>query len=195
MAGTPDDMQIIAKVLGGEVNAFEQLLVRYETPVARIVAAHVPDDHVAETAHETFIRAYKSLSGYAPKKPFINWLTTIALRSCHDFWRQQYRRKDAPACDMSEDGQLFLENAMSSRSKDEFDALASCQEARQILDLLLDQLSPMDRMILTLIYLEERSTRETAEMLDISVANVKVRAFRAKRKSQSFLKRHGIQGG
>ena len=64
-----------------------------------------------------------------------------------------------------------------------------------MLSLVLDQLAPMDRMVLTLTYLEERSTKETAEMLDISVPNVKVRAFRAKKKLKSFLKRHGIQGG
>lgn len=195
MAGKPDDMRVIADVLDGDVNAFEHLLDRYEIAVARVVAAHVPGEHVAEVAHETFIRAYKSLPGYAPTKPFINWLTTIATRSCHDFWRQQYRRKEAPACDLSEDGQHFLETALAPQSKDDFDALARQQEARQLLDLVLDQLAPLDRMILTLTYLEERSVRETADMLDISVPNVKVRAFRAKRKLKSFLKRHGIQGG
>lgn len=195
MAGQPDDMQVITEVLGGDTDAFEVLLERYESTVARVVAAHVPGDHVAEVAHETFIRAYKSLPGYAPIRPFANWLTTIASRACHDFWRAQYRRREAPACDLSDDGQRFLEAALATESRDRFDAFVRQREAREVLGLVLDLLSPMDRMVLTLTYLEERPVKETAEMLGISVPNVKARSFRAKKKLKSFLKRHGIQGG
>lgn len=195
MAGQQDDMSIIAAVLDGDTNAFEQLLARYETVVVKVVAAHVPGAHVEEVVQETFISAYKSLAGYAPVKPFANWLTTIAARSCHNFWRAHYRRREAPVCDLSEDGQRFIETALASRSQEVFDSLTRRDEARQLLALVLDKLSPTDRMVLTMTYLEERSIRETAEMLGISVPNVKVRSFRAKQKLRHFLKRHGIQGG
>ncbi|QGY40522.1 sigma-70 family RNA polymerase sigma factor [Pseudodesulfovibrio cashew] len=195
MPGTPDDMQIIAEVLGGDADAFKLLLERYESTVARVVGSHVPAENVTEVVHETFIRAYGSLSGYAPVKPFANWLVTIASRSCHDYWRARYRRRESSASDLSEDGQAFLENAMAVESRERFDALVRQTEAQEVLSLLLDQLAPMDRMVVTLTYLEERSVKETAAMLGISVPNVKVRAYRAKRKLKSFLKRHGIQGG
>lgn len=194
MAGHPDDMRIITEVLDGDVNAFEQLLARYESTVARVVAAHVPGPYVEEVAHEAFIKAYKSLSRYKPIKPFPNWLTTIATRSCHDFWRTRYRRQESSASELSEDGQAFLETAMTMEAREHFDDMANQREAREVLDLVLDQLAPLDRMILALTYFEERSTRETAEMLDISVPNVKVRSFRAKRKLKDFLKKHGVQG-
>lgn len=195
MAGKPDDTYVIGQILDGDANAFEVLLERYEMPIARVVAAHVPGSHVAEVSHEAFIRAYKSLPRYKPEKPLINWLTTIASRTCHDFWRDHYRRREAPACDLSEDGQHFLETALATESQDAFDALVRQRDAQEVLALVLDQLAPMDRMVLTLTYLEERSVKETAEMLDISVPNVKVRSYRAKRKLKSFLKRQGIQGG
>ncbi|CCH48567.1 RNA polymerase sigma factor [Pseudodesulfovibrio piezophilus] len=195
MPGKPDDMALITEIISGDTNAFKFLLERYEIRVARIVAAHVPPEHVAEVSHETFIRAFKSLHGYSPVKPFLNWLTTIATRSCHDFWRDHYRRKESLTCDLSLDGQRFMETALAEESKDKFDSLVRQREAQELLALLLDQLAPMDRMVLTLTYLEERSTKETAAMLDISVPNVKVRSFRAKRKLKSFLKRNGIQGG
>jgi len=195
MPGTPDDMTIITKVLNGDADAFRHLLDRYEAPVARLVAAHVPGNCVAEVAHDTFIRAYRSLPGYKPVRPFCNWLTTIATRSCHDFWRDRYRRREAPASDMSEDGQRFMEIALASDSVEAFESIARQHEVREILSLVLNQLSPLDRMVLTMTYLEERSVKESAEMLGISIPNVKVRSFRAKRKLRSFLKRHGIQGG
>ena len=195
MAGQPDDMSIIAQVVGGDVDAFEHLLARYEAPVTSLVAAHVPAEHVAEVAHEAFIRAFKALPGYVPKRPLRNWLTTIALRSCHDFWRARYRRREAPASDLSEDGQQFMETAMAADSREEFERLARAREAKEVLALVLDRLSPMDRLVITLTGLEERTVGEAAEMLGISVPNVKIRAHRARRKLRHFLKRHGIQGG
>ncbi|MDD3312897.1 RNA polymerase sigma factor [Pseudodesulfovibrio sp.] len=195
MAGQPDDMSIIAAVVGGDVDAFGQLLARYETAVGNLVAAHVPGEDVAEVAHDAFVRAFKALPGYRPTAPFLNWLTTIALRSCHDFWRDRYRRREAPASDLSDDGQRFLEAALAANSREEFDRLARAREAREVLALVLDQLAPLDRLVLTLTSLEERTVGETAEMLGISVPNVKIRAYRARLKLRHFLKRYGIQGG
>ena len=195
MAGQPDDMSIIAQVVGGDVDAFEHLLARYEAPVINLVAAHVPGEHVAEVAHEAFIRAFKALPGYAPKRPFRNWLTTIALRTCHDFWRVHYRRREAPASDLSDNGQQFIEAAMAADSREEFERLARAREAREVLALVLDRLSPMDRLVITLTGLEERPVSEAAEMLGISVPNVKIRAHRARLKLRHFLKQHGMQGG
>jgi len=195
MAGQPDDMSIIAAVVGGDVDAFGLLLTRYEVPVSSLVAAHVPGEDVAEVAHDAFVRAFKALPGYRPTAPFLNWLTTIALRSCHDFWRARYRCREAPASDLSEDGQQFLEAALAADSREEFDRLASAREAREVLALVLDQLAPLDRLVLTLTSLEERTVGETAEMLGISVPNVKIRAYRARLKLRQFLKHYGIQGG
>ena len=195
MAGNPDDMTIIAEVLNGDTDAFELLLTRYERTVTCVIAAHVPGEHVAEVSHETFVRAYKSLAKYMPVKPFKNWLTTIAARSCHDFWREQYRRREAPISDLSEDGQRFIETALLARSQEAFEKLARQREASELLTLVLDSLNPMDRMVITMTYLEERTIGETAQLLGISVPNVKIRAYRARQKLKGFLKRHGIHGG
>jgi len=195
MPGKQDDTFVIGRVLDGDRDAFALLLERYEGHVSRLVAAHVPGQHVAEVAHDAFIRAYKSLAGYKPVKPFRNWLTTIALRSCHDFWRKQYRNRETPVCDMSDDGQQWLETAMAPGSNEVFESQVRQREAREVLDMALAHVSPMDRMVLTLTYLEERTIKEAAQMLDISVPNVKIRAYRAKRKLKVFLERCGIQGG
>jgi RNA polymerase sigma-70 factor, ECF subfamily len=154
----------------------------------------VPTDQASEVAHEAFIRAFRGLPGYRPIKPFRNWLTIVTLRCCKDYCRRAYRNREAPVCDMSEDGQRWLDTAMAAASTEEFETLARRHELGEILEAVLAMLSPQDRMVMTLCYLEERSTRETAEMLGISVPNVKVRAFRARRKLKGFLKRYGIQG-
>lgn len=189
-----DDAEVIERILDGDRDAFALLLKRHESHVSRLVAAHVPPDQVAEVAHEAFIRAFRGLPAYRPVKPFRHWLTTVTLRCCKDYWRREYRNREAPVCDLSEDGQRWLDTALAATSEEEFETLASRRELGEILEAVLARLSPLDRMVMTLSYLEERPTKETAEMLGISVPNVKVRAFRAKRKLKGFLKRYGIQG-
>lgn len=195
MTALVEDTDVIEKVLGGNRDAFAILLERHEGHVSRLVAAHVPGDQVAEVAHEAFIRAYKSLGGYRPEKPFRNWLTTIALRTCKDYWRKRYRSREAPVSDLSENGQQWLDAAMAPQSTESFESMARQREAREVLNAVLGRLSPTDRMVLTMSYLEGHSNKETAQMLDISVPNVKIRAYRAKRKLRAYLQRYGIQGG
>ncbi|AMK10763.1 MAG: RNA polymerase sigma factor [Pseudodesulfovibrio sp.] len=194
MAGQLEDVQVIERVLDGDRDAFALLLQRHEAHVARLVSAHVPAGQSAEVAHEAFIRAFRGLPSYRPVKPFRNWLTTIALRCCKDYWRREYRNREAPVSDLSEDGQRWLDTALASDSRETFETQVRQREYREILNAVLARLAPLDRMVLTLSYIEERTTGETAEMLGISVPNVKVRAFRAKRKLKGFLKRYGIQG-
>ncbi|TKB71486.1 MAG: RNA polymerase, partial [Nitrospira sp.] len=70
-----DDLEIIRRVLSGETDGFAELIARYQQHVARIVNRHVPPDLVAEVAHDVFVRAYDSLSGFAGESPFDHWLS------------------------------------------------------------------------------------------------------------------------
>ncbi len=191
------ELVIIKRVLDGDINEFEKLIELHQDHVARILSAHIPRDSVEEVAHEVFIRCYNSLDGYKPQKAFKAWLATIAIRSCHDFWRKRYRNREVPASEFAEDCQLLLENALASKSRDEFEALARQREARELADALLDRVKPLDRMILVLTYVQGMTAKEAANLLEISVANVKVRSFRARKTLRqyynklSFGEKHG----
>jgi RNA polymerase sigma-70 factor (ECF subfamily) len=65
-----DDREIIEDVRGGNVNAFEELIVRYEDWVFSIVRDHIPTDRVGEVAHDVFCRAYRSIGNFRFIKPF-----------------------------------------------------------------------------------------------------------------------------
>lgn len=194
MEAVNEDWDTVRTVLEGDTAAYALIIDRHQVHVATIVGAHVPPQYVSEIAHETFVRAYRSLASYAPKKPFKHWLTTIALRSCTDFWRSHYRKKESPLCDFSDNSAQWLEAVCFAESEREFERLSQEQEARDVLHLVLDSLPPLDRMVLVMTQLEEYSSAEAAELLGISSANVKVRAFRAKRTLKKLLKKHGIEG-
>lgn len=181
------DSQIIAQVLNGRVNLFEELIVRHQDQVAAIVAGKVPPDRVAEVAHDVFVRAFKSLRSFRGDSPFQHWLSSIAVRACRDFWRGQYRNQETPFSALSEEAQAWLESREGAASGGQGQDTTDRFETRELMDWALGQLKPVDRMVLTLTYFEDKSVGETAELMGISQANVKIKAMRARGKLRKII--------
>jgi RNA polymerase sigma-70 factor (ECF subfamily) len=189
MPGLPDE-EIIRRVVAGDADLFEELLMRYQEHVGRIVAGHVPRDMVEEVAHDVFVRAYVSLPSYSFRTPFSHWLSTIAVRTCYDAWRTVSARKEVPLSgprDVAEGQQQWIEHVLASESRARFDALVRQRDATDLLQRALAQLSPENRTVVTLVHLDGHSVREAAELLGWTVVNVKVRAHRARQQLRKIL--------
>jgi RNA polymerase sigma-70 factor (ECF subfamily) len=183
------DEGIVRQVLDGNVNAFESVILRYRVFVLTIVKKHVPEDAVEETAQEAFVRAYQALPTFKGTGAFSQWLASIVVRTCHDYWRKAYRSREIPISALTEDHSQWLEEVISQRPEEAPDGLEPQREAREILDWALGKLSAGDRMVLELVYLEGRSVQEAAELLGWSKANVKVRSFRSRMKLEKLLRK------
>lgn len=181
------DAETIQRVVSGDVNAFEILLRRYKGHVMGVVGNHVPPAEVDDVSQNAFIRAYQSLGGYKEKGEFKNWLTGVAVRTCYDFWRKKYKRKEVPMGDLSDGHLKWLESVAAEQSSVAFKALQKQTEAQEILAWALNRLSAADRMVLELVYLEGLSGKEAAAHLGWSLANVKVRSFRARNKLKKMI--------
>jgi len=186
-SGSSDDAQTVGSVLNGDVNAFEKLMRKYADLVLRIVKKHVNYEAVEETTHEVFIRAFQSLPGFRSEGNFRQWLSSIAVRTCYDYWRKVYRSREIPMSHISETHREWLEAVLLDQSGQSFEEKGAQEEAREVLEWALERLSAEDRMVLELIYLEGLSSREAAKLLDWSVANVKVRSFRARKKLRKVI--------
>jgi RNA polymerase sigma-70 factor (ECF subfamily) len=182
-----EDVRVIKEIRAGNVDAYARIMTKYQGRVAGIVSGHAPRERVSELTHEVFVRAYRSLAGYRGDSPFGHWLAKVTVRTCHDFWRSEYRRRERPESELSDECRAFAEDAAALDASEAAEETASRQEARELLAWALDRLSPTDRMVVTLTHLEERPVAEAAEMLGISVPNVKVRAFRARKKLRDLL--------
>jgi len=182
------DAEIVLQVLEGNVNSFESLMSRYKDLVLRIVKKHVPYSEVEELAQETFIRVYQSLSGFKSKGDFKQWLSSIAVRTCYDYWRKAYRNKEVTMSSLSERHQKWLEEVVSDQMEAPFQENDVQKEATELLDWAMGKLTPEDRMVMELIYLEGMSGKEASDLLGWSVANIKVRAFRSRAKLKKLLK-------
>ncbi|MDM8554434.1 RNA polymerase sigma factor [Desulfococcaceae bacterium HSG7] len=181
------DTEIICRVIGGDVNAFELLLKKYKNHVFSIVKKHIPCQHAEETVQDVFVTVYQSLHTFKGKSSFKRWLSAIATRTCYDFWRKTYKSHEIPMSALSEKQQDWIEEVMADDSVRSAAAKGRQKEAQEILEWALNRMSAKDRMVLELVYLEGMSGKEAARLLGWSVVNVKVRCHRARKKIEKLL--------
>lgn len=181
-----NDGEIVRQVVAGNVNAFEHLLKKYQYLVLAIVKKHVPSDQIEDTVQDVFVRTYRSLPTFKGNS-FGHWLSVIAVRTCYDFWREQYKSRELPMSLLTEEHLAWLNAALFDNSNQSFREAGLQKEAREVLDWALERLSAEDRMVLELVYLEGLSVKEAAGQLGWSTANVKVRLFRSRGKLYSLL--------
>jgi RNA polymerase sigma-70 factor, ECF subfamily len=193
-AARSSDAEIVRQVLDGNVNAFESVILRHRVLVLRIVKKHVPEDAVEETAQEAFVRAYQSLPTFKGTGVLSQWLSSIVVRTCCDYWRKAYRSREIPMSALTENHSQWLEEVISQRPEQTPNEGEPQKEAGEILNWAFEKLSAGDRMVLELVYLEGLSVQEAAELLGWSKANVKVRSFRARMKLEKILGKVKGQG-
>lgn len=128
------DFEIIEQIINGNVDAFEILLKRYENHVLNILKKHLPYEQVEETAQEVFIRAYKSLPGFKQKSTLKHWISSIAVKTCYDFWRKHYKSKEVVMTSLSENQQNRMEKILSDRAGQYFKEEELKNETRELLD-------------------------------------------------------------
>lgn len=186
------DGELLRRIRLGEVDRFGDLIIRYHGHVVRIVSRRIPADRVEEIVHDVFVRAYLGLSQFSGTVEFGHWLAGIAVRACYDFWRDR-KRAQVPVSALTTPQHQWIEQVLAARSDQEFREQARQQEAAEVLEWALGQLSPENRTVLTLVHLDGHSVREAAELLGWSLINVKVRAHRARQALRNILN-HSSRG-
>jgi RNA polymerase sigma-70 factor (ECF subfamily) len=159
----------------GDQKAFGRLVDAYQRPVFNLTYRMLGDpEEAADAAQEAFLRAYTRLHQYNPEHKFSTWLFSIANHHCID--RLRKRRVTVLPID---DSPLVFSLESETLRPDEH-LLAKEQSIE--LQKLLNQLDPEYRTPLVLRYWHEYSYQEIAETMEISLAAVKSRLFRARQK-------------
>ena len=172
------------------------LVKAHEQHLFRLLSRHLPASEVAEAAQEAFLDAYQHLSKLREPERFRSWLSAIAMRRSADFWRENARRAER-GVDFSSPVELaWLETVMQEDSSQRFEEQIERGEAARLVETLLKEISPEDRIAVELYYAEEYSVAEISEMLGWGESKVKVRLHRARqkmaRKCESLTGRGGI---
>jgi RNA polymerase sigma-70 factor (ECF subfamily) len=170
MADEADD---IRDARCGDGEAYRRLVCRHQQEIARRLRRFSRDSlAIEEMVQETFVQAYFSLDRYRGEAPFEHWLHRIAVRVGYRYWKLKRHARQTTTIE----GQPLA----SSRNHDPTDDVEK-------LHRVLDQLSSRDRLVVTLLYLEERSAEETAKLTGWSKTMVKVQAFRARAKLKKLM--------
>ena len=140
-----------------------RLLVEHLYPlVIRIVRSHLPRRTAEEDlAQEIFVKLFDRLEHYEarPGVPFEHWVSRLSVRTCLDALRAERRRPEMRYSDLAEEEKVWLEYLVTESPDAPESAAAS---AREVVELLLAQLSPPDRLVITLLDLEQRSVKDIA---------------------------------
>jgi len=174
----------LERVRARDQSACRQLVEQLYPQVIRIVRSHLPR-RVAEEdlAQEVFLKMFTRLDQYQGAVPFPHWISRIAVTTCIDHLRAQQRRPEYRWADLPESQAEVLDHVLSDdRDVAPGDAMA----ARELVDRLLGQLKPDDRLVIQLLDLEQKTLAEISELTGWNQTLIKVRAFRARRKLQKL---------
>jgi RNA polymerase sigma factor (sigma-70 family) len=175
-----DLTRCLERVRANDQAAARELVEHLYPQVIRIVRAHLPRRMQEEDlAQEVFMKMFARLGQYQGTVPFPHWVSRIAVTTCIDQLRAQKRRPELRWADLSQTETDILDAVMQSENgQDHTDQLAT----RELVQKLLEQLNPDDRLVIQLMDLEQKSVAEIATVTGWNSALIKVRAFRARRK-------------
>jgi RNA polymerase sigma factor (sigma-70 family) len=174
----------LQRVRQRDQSAARELVDELYPLVIRIVRAHLPRNVAEEDlSQEIFMKMFTRLEQYQGAVPFSHWVSRIAVTTCIDHLRAQKRRPEFRWADLSEDEADVLDAVLTNESDQApDDALA----ARELVNKLLGQLNPADRLVLQLLDLEQKTVAEIRALTGWNSSLIKVRAFRARRKLQKL---------
>ena len=156
-------------------------LVRVLYPlVAKLVRAHRPTRSAEEDLCQMiFIKIMQKLSQFSGRVPLEHWVSRIAINTCINQIHAEKARPELREADLSEEQAAVVRN-MAATS----DELAPDQRfaSRELVEHLMMALKPAERLVIDLLYLQQRSVAEIQKIAGWSSALVKVRAFRARQK-------------
>jgi RNA polymerase sigma-70 factor, ECF subfamily len=165
------DKSIVERVRAGDVASFELLMRRYNQRLFRIARAIIGEDTEAEDiVQDAYVKAFGNLTQFEGRSTFSTWLTKIAVYEA-TARRRKSRRVSLASTDQSE----IMANTKLEASEE-----VSRKELGNLLAKAVDSLPEELRAVFTMRVVEELSTKETADCLDLTPENVKVRLHRAR---------------
>lgn len=177
------DQELVKSYLKGNQAAFNLLVTRYQDYIYTVcfnILKNKPE--AQEAAQDTFVKTYKALNKYKDESKLSSWLYKIAYRTCLDKIRS--RKK---TIDLDEVGYAIPSIELTSGEQLEKNELNE-QLAKAIL-----KLDPKEAGLIRMFYLEEMAVKELAQITGISLSNVKVLLFRARKKLAKIVEEDFIE--
>jgi RNA polymerase sigma-70 factor (ECF subfamily) len=174
---TLTDADVVALVRSGETARYEMLMRRYNRRLFRVIRSVVTDDLEAEDVlQEAWVRAFEHLEQFEGRASFATWVTRIAFHEA--LARARIRKRWIPLEDPQ--GQIMPEASLLPSTSETPETQAMRGQLGQILEAAVDGLPEAYRSVFVLREIEQLSTSETAECLELSEEAVKTRLSRSR---------------
>ena len=178
MSEEQTDEQLVARAQEGDGRAFELLVRKYQHKIIQLVSRLVGDSDAPDVAQETFIKAYRALSGFRGQSAFYTWLYRIGINTAKNHIVSRGRRPANQDIDIQDAEQYGHTEHLSDVDTPE--SLLLSDEIRQKVAEVIHKLPADLRQAITLRELEGLSYEEIAEMMGCPIGTVRSRIFRAR---------------
>lgn len=177
-----DETELLAKIRNGATDDFAEIIQRHQEQVVKILYRYERDAHLVEDlAQDTFVKAWNALAQFDGRAPFAHWLSRIAVHVALDHLRKRKRVKNEIGFEE------LGEDALDWFHSDDAEKNVEANQAREILELAMRELSAEEQLVITMLEIEGRSVEEIRALTNSSSVAVRVRAFRARAKLKKSL--------
>lgn len=171
--------EIIVRAKGGDIEAFENIVSRYEKRIFTLAMRYVKNEADAcDMAQEAFLRIWRGLPSFEMNSGFSTWVHRITVNVCIDFLRKEKRNRNLSTVFLDDDNQEQQYEHPDERY--EPGAIAERREALAQFESALSELGDEYRVVLVMRELNGLSYSEIAETLSIKEGTVKSRISRAR---------------
>jgi RNA polymerase sigma-70 factor (ECF subfamily) len=175
-----EDQAYIDRVKAGDSLAYACLVDKYKNMAFTIALKVTGNREEAEdVAQEGFLKAYQQLGTFAGRSKFSTWLYTIVYRTALN--HRQRNRNHPFSLDPQADHQQPAAHTTPANEQ------LQAKQEQQYVKEAIDRLPPTEALLVTLYYLDENSTREIGEITGMSLANIKIKLFRARKRLEKDL--------
>jgi RNA polymerase sigma-70 factor (ECF subfamily) len=188
MAST--DEELVARSMGGDLDSFNQLVLRWERPIYALAYRVIGrEEDARDVAQETFLRAFRALSGFKGQAKFSSWLYRIALNLCRDWIRRERRAPMAQA----PEGVDIIELAAESEPAESIEELVARRQLGRAVARAMAALPEEQRTAIVLKEYHGLTFQEIADLLDCPLSTVKTRMYQGLSVLRKELARAGVQ--
>jgi RNA polymerase sigma-70 factor, ECF subfamily len=171
---TSTDEELVARSMGGDLDSFNQLVLRWERPIYALAYRVIGrEEDARDVAQETFLRAFRALKGFKGQAKFSSWLYRITLNLCRDWIRRERR---APVSQAPE-GIDIIELAGEGTPSESIEDLVSRKELGLAVGKAMSLLPEEQRTAIILKEYHGLTFQEIADLLDCPLSTVKTRLY------------------
>ena len=185
-----DELQIIKRVLGGDKDAFEELVLANQKNVYNLALKLTRNEEDAlDISQEAFFKAFVQLESYRGESRFSVWMYKLTYNMCIDFLRKKTKTKTMSLSCHDDDGNEGEIELPDMRELPEDAALR--RESQKIIAASIEELGASQREILIMREITAMSYSDMAATLRISEGTVKSRLARARKNLAEILMEKG----